>query len=74
MSFFERCICLDYLSSDESDVSDKEEYDELGSKSGSAGKFVNGLGGFFCGVVFPSGVTFFSDEYCDGDLMSLDVP
>ena len=67
MSFFARCICLDYLSSDESDVSDKEEYDELGSKSGSAGTYGTGLGGLSRGLGFTLGVTVSDNESCGGE-------
>ena len=35
-------------------------------ESGSDGAFVTGLGGFLHDVGLPSGVTFSSDESCDG--------
>ena len=57
--------------SDESDESDKEEFDKPGSESGSSGKFGIGLGGSLYVVGLPLGVTFSYDESCDGDGRSL---
>ena len=72
--FFIHSLRLEYLSSDESDESDKEESYELGYESGSAGKFDTGLGGLLNGLGLPLGVTLSSGESCDGDEGSLAVP
>ena len=69
--FFIRSLCLEHSSSDESDESDKEEYDELGSESGSDGKFGTVLGGLLRGVGLPLCVTLSADDSCDGDGGSL---
>ena len=50
---------------------DKEEYDELGSESGSDGKFGTVLGGLLRGVGLPLCVTLSADDSCDGDGGSL---
>ena len=71
---FVRCLCLEYLSSDESDESYKEEYEKLGSESGSYSMFGNGLGWLLHGVGLHLGVTFSADESCDGDGGSLAIP
>ena len=44
--FFVPCLHLEYPSSDESDISDKEESDEPGSEYRSAGTFGTILGRF----------------------------
>ena len=62
------------MSSDESDHSNKEEYDELGSESGLAGTFGNGLGRLLRGLGIPLGVTLSADESYDGDGGSLALP
>ena len=62
------------MSSDESDQSYKEEYDEPGSKFGSSSTFGTGLGVLLHGVGFPLVVTLSADESCDGDGGSLAVP
>ena len=64
-------IHLEYLLSDESDESDKLEYDELVSKYGSAGTFGTGLGGLLRGVGLSLGVTLSAGESCDSDRGSL---
>ena len=71
LSFFIRCLPLEYLSYDQSDETDKEESDKLGCESGSAGTFVTVLGGLLHGVVLPSGVNIYDDISCDGDGGSL---
>ena len=50
------CPNLEYLDSDESNESDKEESNKLGSESGSIGTYGTGLGGLLGGVEFPVGV------------------
>ena len=62
------------MSSDESDESDKGEYDKTGSESGSSDTLGTGLGGLLRVVVFPLGVKISSYESCDGDWGSLAVP
>ena len=57
--------------SDESDDSDEEKYDELGSESRSAGTSGTRLGGFLRGLGFPLGVTISADESCNGNRVSL---
>ena len=71
---FVRHIHLEYSSSNDSGEFDKEEYDKLGHKSGSAGTFGTGLGGLLHGIGLTVGATIFSDESCDGDGGSLAVP
>ena len=51
----------------ESDGSNEEESDKLGSESESAGTFSAKFGGLLCGVGFPLGVTISAYESCDGD-------
>ena len=69
-----------HLSMDESPVwilnhnSDKEEYDKLGSESGSAGTLGTGLGGLLRGVRFTLGVTLSANKSCGGDWGSLALP
>ena len=60
--------------SDESDDSDKEEYDKLGSESGSACTHSTGLGGLLCGLGINLGVTISADESWDGDRGSFALP
>ena len=55
------------MSSYESDDSDEEESDELGSESGSSGRYGTGLGGLSHGVGIPLGFTLYSEKSCDGD-------
>ena len=62
------------MSPDESDYSDEEEYDRLGSESGSAGTFGTGLGGLPRGLGFPLGVTLSADESCGDGRGSLAIP
>ena len=52
----------------------KEEYDEPGSESGSAGTFVTILGGLLHGVGLTLGITFYADEFFNGDGGSLVFP
>ena len=59
--------------SDESDESDEEYSDELGSESWSAGTFGTGLGELLHDVGFLLGVTLSAFESCDGDRGSLAV-
>ena len=60
--------------SDESDDSDKEEYEKLGSESGSAGMYSTILGGLLRVLGINSSATLSSDEQCDGDGGSLALP
>ena len=62
------------MSSDESDESDKEEYDELGSESRSAGIYGTILYELLHGLGIPLGVTLSYDESWDGDGGSLSPP
>ena len=73
MFFFVCHLCLEYLSSDESDESNKEEYDELGYKSGSAVTIITRLCWLLHGAGLPFGVTLSSDDSCN-DQGSLSVP
>ena len=50
---FVHCLHLEYPSYDESYESDEEEYDKLGSESGSAGTFDTVFGGLLRGVGLP---------------------
>ena len=59
---------------DESDKSGEEEYDGIGSESGSASTFSTGLGGLLHGVGLTLGVVIYADDSCDGDGGSLAVP
>ena len=54
--FFVNHLCLEYSPSGESDESDKEESDKLGSESGSVGTFGAGFDGLLRIVGFPLGV------------------
>ena len=74
LSFFAHHLCLEYSSSDDSDESNKEEFDELGYESRSTGTFSTGLSGLLCGEGFPLGVTFHADESCGDDVGSLALP
>ena len=69
--FFVCRLCLEYLSSDKSDEYKEEEYEKLGSESGSAGTFGTRLGGSLSGIGLPLGVTLSTDESCIGDGGSL---
>ena len=60
--------------SDESDDSDEEESDKLGSESGSDGTCGTGLGGFTRILGFALGIKLSADESCDGDRGSLAFP
>ena len=60
--------------SDESDDSDEQEPEKLGSESGPAGTFDNGWGGLSRGLGFPLGFTIYDDESCDSDGESLAIP
>ena len=52
-----RHFCLEYSESNETDDSDKEESDRLGSRSGSFGTCGTGSGGLLYGIKLPAGVT-----------------
>ena len=58
---------LFYSLSDELDDSDVEEYDNIGSESGSAGMLGTGLVGVLRGVVLTLGVTLSAEKSCNGD-------
>ena len=60
--------------SDESYDSDKEEYEKLGSESGSAGRYGTGLGGLLCILVIRLVVTLYADNLCDSDGGLLALP
>ena len=60
--------------SDESDDSDVEEHDKLGSASGSPGTYCNGLDGFLLDLGIPLSVMISADESCDGDGGSFALP
>ena len=53
--------------SNESDDSDQEESEKLGSESGSARTYGTRLGGFLRGLGFPLGVMVSTDESRNGD-------
>ena len=50
---FVHCLHLEYPSYDESYESNEEEYDKLGSESGTGGTFGIVFGGLLRGVVLP---------------------
>ena len=60
--------------SDESDESNEEEYEKIGSESGSACRFGTVLEGLLCGLRFPLGVTIYDYESFDGGGGSLALP
>ena len=64
---FIHSFCLEYSSNDEPDESNKEEYEKIGSKSGSAVTFGNRLSGLLLCVELYLCVTISDDESCDGD-------
>ena len=74
MLFFVRRISLGYLSSDESEESDKEDSEKPGSESGSAGMFGTVLGRLLHGIGLPLGFKLFADDSFDVDVGSLAVP
>ena len=55
-----------FYNSDESDESNEEEYEELGSKFVSSGAFGTIFGRLLCGIGFPLGVTISADKLCGG--------
>ena len=71
LSFFERHLRLLYSSSNESDDSDEEESDKLGSESGSTGMYGTQL---LCGIGINLGVTLYYDESWDSDGGSCTLP
>ena len=62
------------MSSDESYESNKDESDEPGYESGSAGTFGTVLGGLSRGLGCPLGFTLYSDDSCGGDKGLLALP
>ena len=60
--------------SDESDDSDEDEFDKLGSEYGSNGTYSTGLGGLLCSLGFLLGVNLSDDGSYDSDGGSLALP
>ena len=58
----------------ESDESDKEEYDKLGSESGSTGKYGTGSGGLLRGLGITLGVTIYAGDSWKCDRGSTKIP
>ena len=58
----------------ESDDSDEEKSDKIGSEYGSDITYGTGLGGLLRGLVFPLGISLSADESCDGDRGLLALP
>ena len=72
--YFLRHLRSEYLSSDESNESDKEESKFFWSESGLAGTLGTRLGGLLRDVCLPLCVTHSAYETCDGNGGSLAVP
>ena len=60
--FFVRSLSLQYSLYNESDKSNEEEYEKIGSGSGSAGTVRNILGGLLYGIGLPLRAMLYADE------------